>query len=115
LHDLDLSIIYDRALQLMSQLTTAVCVRICWKKELQFQFSCDMDSLIGALENLDHNPSSTTAKGSFHGTGIRYQIARQHASSSCEYSHSVSSISVHINAKRGTVGQSKVTAGESSR
>ena len=25
---------------------------------------------IGALDNLDHNPSSTTAKGSFHGTAI---------------------------------------------
>ena len=25
---------------------------------------------IGALDNLDHNPSSTTAKDSFHGTGI---------------------------------------------
>ena len=25
---------------------------------------------IGALDNLDHNPSSTTSKGSFHGTGI---------------------------------------------
>ena len=25
----------------------------------------------GALDNLDHNPSSTTAEGSFHGTGIR--------------------------------------------
>ena len=25
---------------------------------------------IGALDNIDHNPSSTTAQGSFHGTGI---------------------------------------------
>ena len=25
---------------------------------------------IGALDNLDHNPSSTTASSSFHGTGI---------------------------------------------
>jgi len=25
---------------------------------------------ISALDNLDHNPSSTTSKGSFHGTGI---------------------------------------------
>ena len=24
----------------------------------------------GALDNLDHNPTSTTAKDSFHGTGI---------------------------------------------
>ena len=25
---------------------------------------------VGALDNLDHNPSSTTTVGSFHGTGI---------------------------------------------
>ena len=25
---------------------------------------------VGALDNLDHNPSSTTSKSSFHGTGI---------------------------------------------
>ena len=25
---------------------------------------------VGALDNIDHNPSSTTAQGSFHGTGI---------------------------------------------
>ena len=25
---------------------------------------------VGALDNLDYNPSSTTALGSFHGTGI---------------------------------------------
>ena len=25
---------------------------------------------VGALDNIDHNPSATTAKGSFHGTGI---------------------------------------------
>ena len=25
---------------------------------------------VGALDNIDHNPSSTTAKDSFHGTGI---------------------------------------------
>ena len=27
-------------------------------------------SSVGALDNLDHNPSSTTAQGSFHGTEI---------------------------------------------
>ena len=26
---------------------------------------------VGALDNLDHNPSSTTATDVFHGTGIR--------------------------------------------
>ena len=34
---------------------------VCLKKNL---------FLVGALDNLDHNPSSTTATSSFHGTGI---------------------------------------------
>ena len=33
----------------------------------------------GAIDNIDHNPSSTTAKDSFHGTGISLF---QHTSSS---------------------------------
>ena len=28
----------------------------------------------GALDNLDHNSSSTTAKDSFHGTGISFSV-----------------------------------------
>ena len=27
---------------------------------------------VGAMDNIDHNPSSTTADSSFHGTGIRF-------------------------------------------
>ena len=33
---------------------------------------------VGALDNLDHNPSSTTATSSFHGTGISiFQFATE--------------------------------------
>ena len=31
---------------------------------------CNLFCKIGALDNLDHNPSSTTSQSSFHGTGI---------------------------------------------
>ena len=35
---------------------------------------------IGALDNLDHNPSSTTASSSFHGTGISvFQLPTAHS------------------------------------
>ena len=61
---------YDRILQLENQLTTSVC-EVTKERGLV----CPMSShtglfTIGALDNLDHNPSSTTAKDSFHGTGI---------------------------------------------
>ncbi|KAL9954025.1 hypothetical protein ACROYT_G041513 [Oculina patagonica] len=33
---------------------------------------------VGAIDNIDHNPSSTTAQGSFHGTGISlFQFPKQ--------------------------------------
>ena len=61
---------YDRLMEIEDWLATAVAKRfeedgcvspVCLKKGL---FS------VGALDNLDHNPSSTTATSSFHGTGI---------------------------------------------
>ena len=67
LHALGLSISYE---QLENQLATAVCQDIekkgvvCPAQLRKGLFT------IGALDNLDHNPSSTTAKGSFHGTAI---------------------------------------------
>ncbi len=70
LHDLGLSVSYDRVLQLESQLATAVC------KDFKDKGAVVPAQLrrglftVRALDNLDHNPSSTTAKGSFHGTAI---------------------------------------------
>ncbi len=70
LHDLGLSISYDRVLQLESQLTTAVCENFLEKGAVvPVQLRRGLFT-IGALDNFDHNPLSTTAKGSFHGTGI---------------------------------------------
>lgn len=70
LHDSGLSVSYDRILQLETQLGTAVCEDSKDKGAVvpaQLQHGL---FTVGALDNLDHNPSSTTAKGSFHGTGI---------------------------------------------
>ena len=70
LYDLGLSVSYDRVLQLENQLATAICEDFREKKVVvPANLLCGLFTA-GALDNLDHNPSSTTAKGSFHGTGI---------------------------------------------
>ena len=70
LHELGISISYDRVIQLEEWIAEATCERfdkdgvaspVCLRKGL---------FTVGALDNLDHNPSSTTSKSSFHGTGI---------------------------------------------
>ena len=70
LYDLGLSVSYDRVLENESQLTTAVCEDY---KEKGVVVPAKLRKGLftaGALDNIDHNPSSTTAKGSFHGMGI---------------------------------------------
>lgn len=70
LYQLGLSVSYDRIMEIQEWLATAVsqrfekdgCVAPAGLKKGLFS--------VGALDNLDHNPSSTTAKSSFHGTGI---------------------------------------------
>ena len=70
LYQLGLSVSYDRLMEIEDWLATAIAKRfeedgcvspVCLKKGL---FS------VGALDNLDHNPSSTTVTSSFQGTGI---------------------------------------------
>ncbi len=70
LHDLGLSVSYDRVLQLESQLATVICEN-CQDKGVVVPAQLQHGLFtVGALDNLDHNPSSTTAKGSFHGTAV---------------------------------------------
>jgi hypothetical protein len=70
LHDLGLSVSYTRVLQLESWLATAVCENFQEKGVVvPTQMKRGLFTA-SALDNLDHNPSSTTASGSFHGTGI---------------------------------------------
>ena len=70
LYELGLSVSYARVVELENQLATAVCENIakngvvCPAQLRKGLFT------VSALDNIDHNPSSTTAKGSFHGTGI---------------------------------------------
>ena len=65
-----LSVSYDRILQLENQLATPVCELI---KEIGLVCPVHLRHGLfttGALDNLDHNPSGTTAKDSFHGMCI---------------------------------------------
>ena len=70
LYSLGLSISYDRVLELSTDLGNTVCSRfesegvVCPPKLNKGEFTT------AAMDNIDHNPSSTTAQGAFHGTGI---------------------------------------------
>ena len=69
LYVLGLSVSYNQVLQIEKQLAFAVCEDfrkkgvVCPAQLRKGLFT------VAVLDNLDHNPSSTTAKGSFHGTG----------------------------------------------
>ena len=70
LYGMGMSVSYDRVLEIENSLATAVCK--CFEEE---NLVCPANlrkglTTIGALDNLDHNPSATSAQGSFHGTGI---------------------------------------------
>lgn len=69
MHDLGLSVSYNRVLHLENQLAMAVCEDMKRKGvvcpvQMRFQLFT-----VGALDNIDHNPPSKTATGLFHGTG----------------------------------------------
>ena len=61
---------YDRLMEIKDWLATAVSKR--FKEDGCVSLACLKKGLfsVEALDNLDHNPSSTTATSSFHGTGI---------------------------------------------
>ena len=70
LFELGMSVSYDRVLQINTGLANALCDRY-----QQDQLVCSINLkrsvfTVGALDNCDHNPSSSTAKDSFHGTSI---------------------------------------------
>ena len=70
LHQYSICISYDRVLEISSQLGEALVERY-----LEEGLVCPTVLRKGlcttaAIDNIDHNPSATTAKSSFHGTGI---------------------------------------------
>ena len=70
LQELGVSISYNRVLALSTEIGNSVCMQfdrdqlVCPPKLRKGVFTTS------AVDNIAHNPSSTTANGSFHGTGI---------------------------------------------
>ena len=71
LHKLGISISYKRIIEVENSLGSGICKRfedegivVCPLQLRKGLFT------VGALDNINHNLSSTTAQGSFHGTGI---------------------------------------------
>ena len=61
---------YNRVLSLTDDLATGVCEHYN-KQQVVCPLQLDKKVFtVGAVDNIDHNPSSTTAKMSFHGTAI---------------------------------------------
>lgn len=65
-----MSVSYDRVIQVCTLLANAVCTQfnaeqvVCPPKFRHGLF------VVGMVDNVDHNPTSATAKGSFHGTSL---------------------------------------------
>ena len=70
LYNLGLCVSYDRLMSISTDLSNTVCSLyhnnqvVCPPQLSKKVFTC------GAVDNIDHNPSSTTAHDSFHGTAI---------------------------------------------
>ena len=69
LHKIGISVSYKRVIEVENSLASALCTRfedddvVCPSHLHKNLFT------VGALDNIDHNLSSTTAQGSFHGAG----------------------------------------------
>ena len=70
LYQMGISISYDRVLELEDSLATSVCERFEEDGVVAPALLRKGVFTVGALDNLDHNPSSTTAVDAFHGTGL---------------------------------------------
>lgn len=70
LKELCLNVSYSRVDEIANDLATSICNRF---KTTDVVCPLNMQLglfTVGAIDNIDHNTSSTTSKGSFHGTGI---------------------------------------------
>ena len=70
LYSLGVSVSYDRVMEIEDALATSLCER--FSEDGYVSPACLRKGLfsVGVLDNIDHNPSSTTSVSSFHGTGI---------------------------------------------
>ncbi|KAK3753825.1 hypothetical protein QZH41_005373 [Actinostola sp. cb2023] len=75
MHSLGISVSYDRVLAISTALGNELC-----RRYEEDNVVCPPNLRLGvfttsAVDNIDHNPTSTTARDSFHGTGISKSVA----------------------------------------
>ena len=70
LFNLGLSISYDCVLHLSAEMGNRVCQHFHMEQVVCSPMLKGSVFTTAAVDNLDHNPSATTANDSFHGTGI---------------------------------------------
>ena len=70
LYNLGLSISYDRVLSISTDVGNAVSALFEEERLVRPPNLCKDLFTTAGVDNLDHDPSSTTAQDSFHGTGI---------------------------------------------
>ena len=99
LHSLGISISYDRVLRLSAQLGSNVCEQfhrehvVCPPKLKHKVFTC------AAVDNVDHNPTSSTSKVPFHGTSISLMQHPSHNGARVDRSISTPERSVGVGSK----------------
>ena len=72
LFSLGLNISYDRVLRLSAQMGNSVCQLYHIEQVVCPPTLRSNVFTTAAVDNIDHNPSATTANNSFHGTGSRF-------------------------------------------
>ena len=77
LFQLELSVSYDRVLSISTSVANDLT-----EQYIEHGVVCPPALrktlyITAAVDNIDHNPSATTAKDSFHGTGISFPFVRQ--------------------------------------
>ena len=69
MYQMGISVSYDRIMEIEDWLMSSLCE--CYKEDGCVSPACLRKGIFsGVLDNLDHNPSSTTSVSSCHGTGI---------------------------------------------
>ena len=72
LYSLGLSISYERVLEIVTATGDKICERFELEKTVCPPTLRKGLFTYGAIDNIDHNPSSSTSQSSFHGTGQGY-------------------------------------------
>jgi len=65
-----LGVSYEKVLSLVKDIASTVCETYTTQQVVCPPHLCSNVFTVGVMDNIDYNPSSTTAKGSFHGTAV---------------------------------------------